>query len=170
MDHQEPPPGFDEPEKWPRNTPTRKPNYFVILGVILIIVLLASQWSGIMAYFHRLIPSEDIAWRTDLQAALAESRKTRKPVLVSFTANASPSCQMMDRDVWPEPKIQKLTPWFVPVRLDADVTTTPPIAQHYGISTIPHILILDGQGTVLKEGAVMNRDEMLHFLEGALGN
>lgn len=170
MDHIEPPPLFDEPEKWPRDTPTKKPNYVVIVGVIVIIALLASQWSGIMAYFHRLIPSEDIAWRTDLQAALTEARKASKPVLVNFTANGSPSCQMMDLDVWTDPKIQKLAPWFVPVRLDADLATTPPIADHYGVRTIPHILILDGHGAVLKEGAVMNRDEMLRFMEGALGN
>ena len=169
MDRNEPPPLFDEPEKWPRDTPTRKPNYVVILGVVLIIVLLASQWSGIMAYFHRLIPSEDILWKTDLQVALAEARKAGKPVLVNFTASGSPSCQTMDRDVWSDPKLQKLAPGFVSVRLDADLATTPPIAEHYGVTTIPHILILDGQGAVLKEGSVMGREDMLRFMQGALG-
>lgn len=170
MDHNEPPPLFDEPEKWPANTPTKKPNYVVIVGVIVIIALLASQWSSIIAYLHRVIPSDDIVWRTDLKAALTEARQTGKPVLVSFTASGSPSCKTMDQEVWSDAKVEKLAPWFIPVRLDADLATTPPVAEHYNVHTIPHILILDGQGTVLKEGEVMNRDEMLRFMHAALGD
>jgi thioredoxin-related protein len=165
MDPSERPPGSSEPTPWPRDTPTRKPNYVGILVLLLVVVVLVSQWSSMIAFFHRLIPSDNIPWKTDLQAAFAESHKTARPVLVYFTANADPGCEAMNRDVWSDVKVEKkVAASFIPVRLDADLPRSAPIARQYDVRTIPHVLILDSQGDVLAEGDAIGRDEALRLM------
>lgn len=161
-------PPFDEPERWPA-TPTKKPHYVAIALLAVLIAVVAYNWSDIRAFVHHLdLPSEAIVWKTDLPAAIAESQKTGKPVLVYFTASSDPSCQTMNRDVWADAKVRKLAVRFVPVLMDADLASTPPVAQQYGVRTIPHIVLLDSQGTVTREGSAMGRGEMIQFMELAL--
>jgi thiol:disulfide interchange protein len=143
-----------------------------LLWLIAITFLLAIQWPLLkeMAYGVLKIPAppDGIAWRTDYTVAQAEAKKAGKPVLLDFTASWCPPCQVMKREVWPDEDVRRLVDRsFIPVLMDVDDIDGGRTAQHYAVSRIPTILIVDGDGQVLHGGEFMSRSEMVKFLRKA---
>ncbi len=139
---------------------------------IAIAFLLAIQWPLLkeMAYGVLKIPPppDHIAWRTDYAAALAEAKQSGRPVLLDFTASWCPPCQVMKREVWPDEEVGRLVDRsFIPVLMDLDQVDGGRAAQRYAVSTIPTILVVDGDGQVLRGGQFMSRGEMVKFLKKA---
>ncbi|MGE5607841.1 MAG: thioredoxin family protein [Bacillota bacterium] len=110
-------------------------------------------------------PSDGIPWRTDFNAALAESKQSGKPVLLDFSASWCPPCQVMKHDVWPDPKVREaVTTDYIPVLIDIDAAGNQAVAARYGIDAIPAILIVDADGKVLKQGSLMSSGSLVNFL------
>ena len=144
-----------------------------LLIALLFVVVLTIQWPMFKGLYYRVsgapAPAGSIAWRTDFQAALDEARKLNRPVLVDFSAEWCPPCQMMKHDVWPDAEVGKVaTASFVPVMMDVDLNRE--VASRYGISSIPTVMILNPDGKVLQqESGMMSREELLTFLRTAVG-
>jgi thiol:disulfide interchange protein len=134
-------------------------------GLLLIIVLLL--WPTLKgAWFRPPITADQIAWRTDYTSALAESVRSGKPVLLDFSATWCPPCQEMKRQAWPDARVSKLANAdYIPVAMDADALGSHEPAVRYNVDTIPRLVIVNGQGRVLKEGAFMSADELADFLK-----
>lgn len=114
---------------------------------------------------HQTETTGTIVWHTDLPGALAQSKKTGKAVLVDFSATWCPPCQEMKRDVWTDPAVgQAVNAQYLPVLMDADSRESQGPSERYQVATIPRILILDGDGNILRDGSTMTRDEVLDFL------
>lgn len=112
-------------------------------------------------------PEDQIAWRTDYEAALAESRQSGKPVMIDFTADWCPPCQVMKHDVWPDDSVrQTIEAQAIPLLINVDDEATRSIQARYEVRTIPTILLVDGEGRVLKTGSFMSKRGMLDFLTG----
>ncbi len=108
---------------------------------------------------------DHIPWRTDYDAALAEGKKTGKPILIDFSATWCPPCQEMKRSAWPDSRVASLaTTKFIPLAMDVDSAGAKDPAAKYGISTIPSIVIVDSDGKVLRQGSFMSADELSAFL------
>ena len=138
-------------------------------GVVAAVVII--QWPMLKGWYYRATgapaPASSIAWRTDLDAALAEARSANRRVLVDFSADWCPPCQAMKHDVWPHPQVEKaISAGFVPVLVDADRDTV--LADRYQVSSIPTILLLDPDGRVVKRNnGFLPRSGMLRFLTDA---
>jgi protein disulfide-isomerase len=111
-------------------------------------------------------PESGIAWRTDFDAALGEARTGGKPVLLDFTAGWCPPCRVMKHEVWPDAQVRTLANEnYVPVLIDVDRAEHRSILQRYGVSGIPSILVVDGEGTVLRKSGFLSRAQMVRFLQ-----
>ena len=139
-----------------------------LLWAALLAIVLTAQWPMLKGWYYRATgasaPASSIAWRTDLDAALAEARSTNKRVLVDFSADWCPPCQAMKHDVWPHPQVEKaISAGFVPVLVDADRDTV--LADRYQVASIPTILLLDTDGRVARRNnGFLSRSGMLRFL------
>jgi thiol:disulfide interchange protein len=142
----------------------------VLLPALIVGFVLFMQWPMLKGMGYRVLgiaASDDtIPWRTHFAAALAESGKSGKPVLLDFSASWCPPCQVMKHDVWPDPAVEKaVTSGYIPVFMDADSPATREVALRYQVDTIPRIIVVDAAGSVLKDGAYMGRGSMLDFLK-----
>ncbi len=138
--------------------------WLAILGILILI-----QWPMIAGLFYRITgaapPPDHIPWRTNFDAALAESKTTGKPVLLDFSASWCPPCQMMKRNAWPDPDVGKVVrSQYIPVAVDVDQPASVAVARRYDITSIPAIVIVDSTGRVLKQGAFMSASELVDFL------
>jgi thioredoxin 1 len=101
-----------------------------------------------------------------LNAALAESRKTGKPVLVDFWAEWCGPCQEMRQTTWKDERVRQAVNDYVFLELNVDQEEK--AASQYGVEGIPHIAVLDSQGRVLKANdGFMSADELLEWLHAS---
>jgi len=109
--------------------------------------------------------ADNIPWRTDYTAALAEGKQAGKPILIDFSATWCPPCQEMKHSAWPDPRVGQLAgSAYIPLAMDVDAAGSQDAAHRYGITTIPAILVVDGDGKVLRQSSYMSADELAAFL------
>jgi len=138
---------------------------FLWIGVLAVVVLM--QWPMLKGLYYRAantpVPPTSIEWRTDLDAALEEARRTHKQVLMDFSADWCPPCIAMKHDVWPDSGVaHALSESYVPLLIDVDRDTV--VSERYGVSGIPTILVLDDTGQVLRRAAFLTAPGMMRFL------
>jgi thioredoxin-like negative regulator of GroEL len=101
-----------------------------------------------------------------LNAALVESRKTGKPILVDFWAPWCGPCQEMRQTTWKDERVRRAINDYVFLELNVDQEEK--VASQYGVSAIPHIAVLDSDGRVLKANeGLMSADELLEWLHAS---
>ncbi len=88
-----------------------------------------------------------IPWNADLNGALAQARKAKKPVLLEFYADWCGPCQGMKQVTFQDPEVVRLSGRFVPVRVDRDANR--PLAKKYQVPAIPHVVVLSPEGKVV---------------------
>ena len=87
---------------------------------------------------------DEIEWLTDLDAALAKSKETGRPVMVDFFATWCPPCKMLDAQTYSDSRVIEASKNWIMVRIDVDKNKA--LAQQYQISSIPTIVVLQPDG------------------------
>jgi thiol:disulfide interchange protein len=140
-----------------------------LLWIGLLVVVATVRWPLLKGLYYRAAhvaaPASTIAWQSDLDTALAEARRTGRPVLVDFSASWCPPCIVMKHEVWPDPTIERaVADSYVPLFVDVDRNAA--VSDRFGIESIPTILVLDGGGHVVRRAAFLSTSGMRHFLSG----
>jgi len=144
----------------------------LLLWALVIGGIVYMQWPMIKGMFYKTTgakaPASAVVWRTGIDAALAESAQTGKPVLVDFTASWCPPCKVMKHEVWPDAAVASAAnEGYVPLLVDVDDPRNAGVAQRYGVRGIPTVLVLDANGKVLRSGSYMSKGDMLGFLKSS---
>jgi thiol:disulfide interchange protein len=113
---------------------------------VLVIAIVFIAAAAIFVVSKLAMPGEKIAWRSDFAAARHEAATNRKQVLVYFTADWCGPCQEMKRTVFADDEVERALRFHVPVRIDVD--QQPVLAKKYGATSIPHFILIDGDGEV----------------------
>jgi thioredoxin:protein disulfide reductase len=89
-------------------------------------------------------------WQQDYEGALAQAKLEGKPLVVDVFAEWCAQCKELDEKTWPDPGISG---WIaqnaVAVRIDT-FKVRPDLAKSLKILGYPTILVLDGEGRVLR--------------------
>ncbi|MBI4953598.1 MAG: thioredoxin family protein [Myxococcales bacterium] len=91
-------------------------------------------------------------WHTEESSALAEAAASRRGVVVDFSAAWCRDCATLSNEALTAPEVVvELARGFVPLRLDVSEPTPRARAEleHYGVTALPAVLILDGDGREL---------------------
>jgi len=133
----------------PRRAPTTwtRRSILTAIGIALALFLilgLYQTWAP--------MPPDTIGWLDNIHEATATAAQTGKPVLIRFSANWCPPCQQMKRTVYPQQQVASLIQQaYVPLDVDLTQNGAPgqPLAEQYGVESIPTLIILDPQGREL---------------------
>lgn len=139
-----------------------------ILWIAVLAIVATVQWPMLKGLYYRTAgstaPAGRIEWRTDLEAALAEARRTNRPILVDFYAGWCPPCITMKHDVWPDRRVARVvTAGYIPLMIDVDRDEQ--TAARYEVSAIPTILVLDPGGRVVRSAGYLPVSGLLRFLQ-----
>jgi thioredoxin-like negative regulator of GroEL len=120
------------------------------LKPVVILVSVAVLVIGIsMLTKKTLEPDERIHWRNDFAAASAEAKQANKPLFLYFTASWCEPCQRLKTTAWASEDVEKALSSYVPVKIDID--EHPDLAKKYPSQSIPHFVIAQPDGTLLRQ-------------------
>jgi thiol:disulfide interchange protein len=86
-----------------------------------------------------------------LVVALAASKASGKPVLADFSAIWCPACRRLHAEVFTDAAVKAvITQGFELSRIDYESPEAPAFMARYGVSSFPTLLLLDGEGKLLK--------------------
>jgi thiol:disulfide interchange protein len=145
----------------------RRPSRETILWIAVVAIAVSMQWPMLKGWYYRATgtrpPEAAIAWRADFPAALDEARRTNRQVLVDMSADWCPPCVAMKHDVWPDPEVaQLIDASFVPLLVNADLDTE--ISARYDVASLPTILILAPDGSLVARAGYLPASGMRRFL------
>jgi thiol:disulfide interchange protein len=131
------------------------------LPPILMIVAAIGIYLGRSLYQAK----EIVPWRLDPTTAMAEARTKNKPAFLYFTATWCGPCQSLKHTTWADPAVAKALADYVPIKIDVDQFGD--LAQQYPSDTVPHFVVIDGDGKVVRDfSGVLDSKEFLDWLSG----
>ncbi len=87
---------------------------------------------------------ESIAWEPTFEAALAKAKAQNKLVMVDFHAEWCGACRTLDKKTFTDANVVTASRRFVNVKVDVDKQQE--IAARYGVSSLPTIGWIKGDG------------------------
>ena len=131
-----------------------------ILGVAMVC-------GGIVYLLLSVRPTSKIEWIPYDQSVIAQAPEAKRPVILEFYADWCAPCRIMERDVFTDPEIIKLSRKFVTVR--ADLTKVRPfhdeLMDRYQIRGIPAVVFINSEGKEVERLRVVGLVDRAEFVD-----
>jgi len=102
-----------------------------------------------------------------MDAALAEAKRTKKPLMVDFYATWCGPCKVLDEQVYTEKSVIEQAQHWIAVKVDVDKDQK--TAVKYGINSMPTIVLMKPDGTVVQwVSGVLQPAGMVEFMQSSL--
>jgi thioredoxin len=141
---------------------------FFFVVTIVAVVVLASGCTYFKQDNQGTQTSQDqtsnLNWHSDMNSALDEAKKTRKPIMIDFYATWCSYCQQLDNETFQDPRVQeKLSQDYVRVKIDGD--QNPDLVSKYNIFGYPTLVFLNSDGQEIKrQEGYLPADQLLNLL------
>ena len=89
-----------------------------------------------------------IAWQTNFESAMAQAKKSGKPMFVDFYATWCGPCKALDATVFPDPRVVKASRSYVMVKVDGDKRAD--LIKKYNVEGYPSMGFFSPSGKLLK--------------------
>lgn len=125
--------------------------------LIAILMILGASSYGQEIHFEKF---------TNLEDALALSKKEKKPIFVDTWATWCGWCVFMDENIFSKSEVGTyFNTNFIAFKLNADESNAGEFMSEYDISGLPALLLLDENGVVLSrsDGAITELNEFIEF-------
>jgi thiol:disulfide interchange protein DsbD len=122
--------------------------------------------------------SNEMAWNTNLDTALAQARQEQKLVFVDFTGYTCTNCRWMEANIFTLPEVQSSLKKYVRLQLFTDgdgkqyEDNQKYQKDNFGTVALPLYAVLDALGNKLSTfpGMTRNSAEFIQFLKGPLAS
>ncbi len=95
--------------------------------------------------------SQHAGWiEDDMDAAMAQAEEEGKPLLIDLYADWCGPCRTLSEQYFPSDELQPVLVNFVLAKIDIDTPSGGEIANRYGVSSIPTIIIAEADGTEIE--------------------
>ncbi len=116
---------------------------------------------------------EGIQWVPYSESVLADSEKSKKPVILDFYADWCGPCKALDKNVFHQPAVVALSKEFTTVKVDLTTRheAQAGLLKKYGIRGVPTVIFIRGDGREegkLRIESYVDADEMLKRMEEML--
>ena len=140
------------------------------LTALLALILLYFMWPMAKGLYYKNFANQNtppaVRWEESFEAAVAESEKSGKPILLDFSASWCPPCQVMKHEVWTDQEVGEVAnAGYVPFLVDVDLPENRSLAGRYQVSGIPDIVVVNAQGQILKRTGFLSAAQMTDFLK-----
>jgi thiol:disulfide interchange protein DsbD len=113
-----------------------------------------------------------LAWRSDVETALADARAAGRFAVVDFTADWCLACHELDRVTFRDPEVVPLLAAAERIRVDATRITedVEKLFARFGVPGLPAVVVVDPSGKVVEEARIASfvpPEEAARRLRGA---
>lgn len=88
---------------------------------------------------------------TSYESVVSEAKSQGKLVFLDFTASWCIPCKQMERETFSDPDVGSfVNSNFIPFKVDGDFFWGMDIAEKYNVKVYPTLMVIDGNGKVIK--------------------